>query len=41
MVKDNSRKLHWNLNGIKKYLIENVCLFFENKGYSYRYTWMT
>ena len=25
----------------KKYLIGDVCLFIENRDYSYRYTWMT
>ena len=38
--KDNSRKFYWNLDG-KKYQIGNVCLFIENKDYSYRFSWMT
>ena len=37
MVKDSSV---WNLDR-KKYRIGNVCLFTENKDYSYRYAWMT
>ena len=38
-VKDSSRKFCWNLDP-KKYKIENVCLFIENKDYCYRFSWM-
>ena len=36
--KDNWRKFCWKLDG-EKYQIWNVCLFIENKDYSYRYPW--
>ena len=37
--KDSLRKFYWSLDG-KKYQIKSVCLFIENKDYSFRYTWM-
>ena len=36
---DNLKTFYWNLDR-KKYRIESVSLFMENKVYSYRYTWM-
>ena len=39
-VKEKLRKFCWELDG-EKYRIGNVCLFIENKDYSYRYAWMT
>ena len=39
--KDNSTEVPLILGWERKCQIGNVCLFIENKDYSYRYTWMT